>query len=131
MHQDPKTEHIENLAKAEALLAHLVPDAVNVLGTAANLSAYAGAVAFFAQPLDNLGDVTLTVLVPLAEPVGDALIGVWLQVSKSEIFELLFELPDAQSVREWREELEGFLSDGASCLFQVVRRSAQSTKLAS
>src|SRR5687768_11053992 len=99
MHQNPKAKHIENLANAEALLAHLVPDAVNVLGAAANLSAYSGAVAFFAQPLNNLSDVTFAVRVPLIEPVVYALIGVWLQVSKSEIFELLFELPDAQSIR--------------------------------
>jgi hypothetical protein len=129
MHQNPKAKHIENLANAEALSAHLVPDAVNVLGAAANLSAYSGALAFFAQPLNNLSDVTFAIRVPLIEPVVYALIGVWLQVSKSEIFELLFELPDAQSVREWRENLEGFLSDGASCLFQGVRSGAQSTKL--
>ena len=58
-----------------------------------------------------------SIRVPLIEPVCDALIGVWLQVSKSEIFELLFELPDAQPVRERREDLEGFLSDGAARLF--------------
>jgi hypothetical protein len=84
---------------------------------------------FFAQPRNDLRDVTLAIRVPLVEPVRDALISLRLQVSKSEIFELLFELPGAQAVRERSEDLEGFLSEGASCLFMGVTGSAQSTKL--
>src|SRR5262245_50297054 len=84
---------------------------------------------FFAEPRDNLRDVTPAVRVPLVESVRDAPIGVRLQVSKSEIFELLFELPDAQSVRQRREYVQGFSSQVASCLFRGVLDSAKSAKL--
>jgi hypothetical protein len=84
---------------------------------------------FLAQARNDLRDVTLPVRVPLVEPVRDAFISVWLQVPKSEVFELLFELPDAQPVREWREDLEGLLSEGISCLFRGIPGCAQSTKL--
>ena len=84
---------------------------------------------FFAQARDNLRDVTPAVRVPLVEPARDASIGVRLQVSKSEIFELLFELPDAQPVRQWRKYVQSFLSEVASCLFRGIPGSAKSAKL--
>jgi hypothetical protein len=67
--------------------------------------------------------------VSLVKAVCDALINVRLQAPKSEVFELLFELPDPQPVGEWREDLEGFLTDGASYLFHGVPGGAQSTNL--
>ena len=88
------------------LAAHLVPDAVDVLGAAPHLGLHAGGGELALERRLNVLDVVLAVEAPLVEQPRDALIGLGLECAQGKIFELPFELPNAQAVGQRREQIQ-------------------------
>ena len=73
---DAQRPHVINFGELDILLAHLVPDAVNVLGAAIDLHVRdTGFRQFFLQPCHRRGDERLTLQALLVEHPGDALVG--------------------------------------------------------
>ena len=88
------------------LAAHLVPDAVDVLGAPAHLGFHAGGGQLALERRLNVLDVMLAVEAPLIEQARDALIGFGLECAQGKILELPLELPYAQAIGQRREEIE-------------------------
>ncbi len=91
---------------ARLLAAHLVPDAVDVLGAAADFGLDAGRGKLAAQRLLHAVDVVLAVAAALVEQARDALVRLRLERAQGKILELPLQLPDAEAVGERREQVE-------------------------
>src|SRR5690606_30991270 len=97
----------------ELLAAHLLEDAVQVLGPPGDFAADAGAIEQAAHQGDELVDVTLAIDAPLGQSTRQVAVGVGVDAAKREVLELPLELPDPEPVGERREHLERL---AAECL---------------
>ena len=72
----------------------------------------------FAQSRRELGtyifDVAFAVAALLVQRSGDAVIGLGIQLAEGEVFQLPFQCPDAEPVREWRVEFARFPRDATA-----------------
>jgi hypothetical protein len=90
--------NVIQLIEGEVLAPHLVDDAGDVLGTAADLALNAVQRHLALQGLDHLGDIGLAIGALFVEPGSDVLVGVWLQVAERPVFHLPLDLPHAEAV---------------------------------
>ena len=103
--EDAHRADVVDRLDAAWLAAHLAPDAVDVLRPAADFGFDSGALELIAQNRDDVVDVALAVLTPLIEQLGYFLVLGRFERAQGEIFELPFQLPDAQSIGERREHV--------------------------
>ena len=101
---------------ARLLAPHLRPDAVDVLGATADLGLDTGGGEFALQGGLHAFDVMLAVQAALVEQASNALVGLGLERAQGKILELPLELPDAESVRQRREQVQRFARGGRAHL---------------
>ena len=92
--------HIEQLIKGEGFLLHLAPDAVDVFRAAINFSLNTLFFHRFAQCADKIVDVMLTVDTTLMQQFRDSFVFIRMQVAEAVVFQLPFELANAETVSE-------------------------------
>src|SRR6186713_435755 len=95
--EDAHRANVVERFDAGLLPAHLVPDAVDVLGPAPHLGADAGRSKLALQPPDHVFDVPLPVDPSLIEELRDRLVRLRLERAQRKILELPLELPDAET----------------------------------
>ena len=105
----PHRTHVEQLVEFEVLLLHLAPDAVDVFRAAIDFGLDPGLRQRIAQGLHELADVALPIESFLVELLGDLLVGIRVQVTEGEIFELPLELTYAEAVGERRIDVGDLL----------------------
>ncbi len=110
----PHRAQVVQLVEGQALLLHLPPDAVDVLGPPADLRAQALLGQRLGQDLLDRLDVALARHPALVDLAGDAPVGVRLQVPERQVFQLPFQLPDAQAVGQRRVDVAGQLRQRAA-----------------
>ncbi len=99
VHHDTQGPHVIDLREFEILGAHLVPDAVDMLGPAVNFGIpYAGLFQFDAQPCHGTVDEGFPLEALLVQHLRDALVGRRLQEPEGKVLDLPFHLPDAEPV---------------------------------
>ena len=119
VHEHAQRQEVVDLGEVLALervLLHLGVDREDVLGAAGNLGFDAGTGELAAQAVDDLGDIALAGLAPVGHQLGDFFVALRLEVAEGEVFQLPFDLPDAQPVGERGEDLQGLLGDRATLL---------------
>ena len=93
--------------------------AVNYKGVVPNN--FADDIASFAEVLsdlpDDFGDVAFPVGATLIDECGDFFISTWLQVTQRQIFQLPFNLPDAQAISQRSEYIERFSCNSLALVF--------------
>src|SRR5690606_30544034 len=94
----PHRAQVVELADRHALLLHLLPDAVDVLGPARYFGVQAVREQCLVEFAFDLLDVALAVAALAVEQAGDAAVGVGFQVAEGEVLELPLELPDTEAV---------------------------------
>ena len=124
VHEDAKPDDVIDLVDRPAFGQHLTVDRVDVLRAAGDLRFDTGV----PQRLQKLGldlcDEWGRVTGSLVEFTGQCVdMPRGLRTAEGEIFELGFELPDAESVRQWRVDLQGLLSDARSVSRAAGRRA--------
>ena len=94
------------------VLEHLVINAVDALGAAADFAHEFRRVQHFPQPTAYL----LHVLFPLGaaggQHPGNFPVAVFVQVAEGQVVQLPLDFPDAQAVGQGRVDVQGFLGDG-------------------
>ena len=113
----PHRAHIEQLVEFEVLLLHLAPDAVDMFRPTVHLGVNSRLFQPITQGLHKLADVALAVEPLLVELLGDLLVGIRVQVTEGEIFQLPLELADAQTVGERRIDVGDLLGHQHPGLF--------------
>ncbi len=101
-----KRAHVVQLGKIEFLAAHLFPDAVDVLRTAAHLGLDLRGCEFGLQARDRARHIDFALDALFVEQLRDALVGGWVFEAEREVFELPLQLPDAETIRERRVDFE-------------------------
>lgn len=113
----PHRTHVEQLVELEVFLLHLAPDAVDVFRAAVDFGLDAGLGKRIAQGLYELADVALSIESFLIELLGDLLVGIRVQVTEGEIFELPLELTYAEAVGKGRIDVGDLLGHQHPGLF--------------
>ncbi|MNM80777.1 hypothetical protein D3C81_927540 [compost metagenome] len=122
-HHPYRTDVIQ-LVEGQALLLHLPPDAVDVLGPATDLGVDALHAQFARQHLLHVLDVALAGDARFVDLARDAPVGVRLQVAERQVFQFPFQLPDAQPVGQRRMDVAGQLGQRAALfLIELVGRA--------
>ena len=103
---DAERAHVVQLGEIELLAAHLLPDAVDVLGPAADLGADTRRRQFRLQALDRGLHEAFAQHALFFEHLGDALVGVRLDHAEGQVFQLPLQLEDAEPVGERRVQVE-------------------------
>jgi len=112
----PHRGHVVDLLEAEVLALHLLVDAVDVLGSAADGAFDARIGKLGAQHLHHVGDVLATDRALFLEQLAEPSVGLGLELAKGEVFELPLELPDAETVGQRREDVHRLPCERAACL---------------
>ena len=103
----PQRAHVIDVGELDALAAHLVPDAVDVLRAAVDLGVVdAGGRELALQAFDGVGDELLALGALLVELLGDFLVGVGIEEAEREVLELPLQFPHPEAVGERRIEFE-------------------------
>jgi hypothetical protein len=96
---DPYGTNIVDFGKRHVLLAHLVPDAVDVFWPAVDLGVgHAGAQQFGPQPFAGFGDELLALGSLLVEMLRNLLVDRRMQKAEREVLEFPLQFPDAKPV---------------------------------
>ncbi len=102
---------------------HLPPDAVDVLGSTGDFCVDPVIPELFLQRRLHFRDETFAFGAFLPQCAGDRFIGFGIGEAEGEVFQLPFQLPDAQAIRQRRIDFTGFHGQGHSvlrrCLFGV------------
>ena len=117
---DAEGAHVIQLGEIELLAAHLVPDAVDMLGPAEHLGLDAGGGQLVLQARDRALDEALAHHALFFEHLGDALVGVGLDETERQVFQFPLELPDTEPVGQRRVQIERFLTVGAGQLVEQL-----------
>jgi len=124
--QDAHGAQVEDVGDVDVLALHLLPDAVDVFGTAGDLGADAQLVELLAQSRHDLGDIVLALLAPLGQQLGDAPVFLGLEIAQRQVFQLPLDLPDAEPVGQRGIDALGVARDlGAPLGFQILDRTHQ------
>ncbi len=110
-HDHAKRAHVVQLGEIELLAAHLAPDAVDMLRPAAHVGLDVRFRELVLQPRDRLRDVRLALDALFVEQLRDPLVGDGILEAEREILELPLQLPDTETVRERRIDLERLARD--------------------
>ena len=113
---------IVNFADVERLLLHLVVDGVEMLGPALKFRLYPLVRQTGFQQISGRGDVFLPLRPCFVQLLFQVVVGFGVQILERQIFQLPLDLPDAETVRQGREDLKCFLSD---FLLPMLRHRAQ------
>src|SRR5690606_25495210 len=125
----PYRAQVVELADGHALLLHLLPDAVDVLGPARHLGVQAVREQGLVEFALDLLDVAFSVAALAVEQAGDAAVGVGFQVAEREVLELPLELPDAEAVGQRRMDVAGELGQRAAFGLGQSGRMSQARQL--
>ncbi|RMO84044.1 hypothetical protein ALQ33_05543 [Pseudomonas syringae pv. philadelphi] len=106
--QHAQRTHVVDLAKRQALALHFAPDGIDVFGSAADVSGHAGGLQLVVELRHDLADETLAIQPALVQQLGDLLVLVRLQVAERQVFQLPFDVADAQAVGQRRIDVEDF-----------------------
>ena len=124
-HQHPQRADVVDLREVQLLGAHLVVDAVDVLGPALDFGADADRGQFAAQPLDRLVDEALALDPALIEHLRDPFVGFGLQEAEGQILQLPLELPDPEPVGQRRVDVQALAGHLGARLAGLVGIVAQ------
>ncbi len=105
---DADRAHVQHLVEGQALLVHLPPDAVDVLGPPQHLGLHARPGQLGGNLRDRGLDPALAIHARFIELAGDLAVAGGLQPAESEVLELPFQLPDAEPVGERGVDLACF-----------------------
>jgi len=99
LHDHADAKQIIDLVKGAIFLLHLAVNAVQVLGATGDAIVQALLIQASTHGGDGAFQVRHALRALLRHQAGDGVILLRLEVAKSQIFQLPFELPDAQAVR--------------------------------
>ncbi|RMR10054.1 hypothetical protein ALP92_103717 [Pseudomonas syringae pv. primulae] len=116
--QHAQCTHVVDLAERQALALHFAPDGIDVLGTAADVRRHAGGLQLVVELGHDVADEALTIEPALVQQLGDLLVLIGLQVAERQVFQLPFDMADAQTVGQRRIDVED-LACHAVALFVV------------
>ncbi len=116
--QHPDGTDIVDLGKTDALAAHLLPDAVDVLGTPVNLSLDGFPLQLLAQCAYQLVDINLPIAPLFRQQPGDTLVLQRFQIPECQILQLPFEMAYAETVGQRGIDIDNLAGD-AQPLFPV------------
>src|SRR5574343_1092458 len=109
---DAQGAHVVNLGELDAFLAHLVPDAVDVLRPAVDFGILdAGRFQFLAHLGDRIDDELLSLAALFVEQLGQFLVGVRMDEAEGQILQLPLQFPDTEPVGQRRIEFQRFARD--------------------
>jgi hypothetical protein len=98
--------HVENLVEWQILALHLVIDAGDVLGAAADCRVVEAAAAqFVLQRRHDVLHVLFAACTPLVDLGRDTPVRLRVEIAQAQVFQLPLDLPDAKPVRQRRENL--------------------------
>ena len=120
----PHRHQVVDLLEVLLLTAHLVDDAVDVLGTSAQLGADAHRLQLALQDLADIADEDLALLPPAAQLGLDGVEADRVELGEGEVLQLCLELPDAQPVSEGRVDVQGLPADALAPLLGVGAHGA-------
>ena len=109
VNDDAKRADVVQICKLQLLATHFIKNAVNVLGAARNLGAD---VLNFKRPIQSRNgahDEILALNAFFIQPFRNLFISLGFGKTKSQILQLPFDLPNAQTVGQWRVEQQGLL----------------------
>src|SRR5580704_13205516 len=103
---------------AEFLLApdHLLVDAVRVLGATCDLRLHAQGRELATEDLGDVAHEGVPLLAAAGESRLDQVIVVRVELNECKVFELALDLPDAESMRERRVDVQGLATDAEPAL---------------
>jgi len=107
LHDHADAKQIIDLVKGAIFLLHLAVNAVQVLGATGDAIVQALLIQASTHGGDGAFQVRHALRALLCHQAGDGVILLRLEVAKSQIFQLPFELPDAQAVRQRRKNVHG------------------------
>ena len=119
-HQDAYGADIVDLGKANTLALHLPPDAVDVLGPAIYLHRQPGVAQHRGQFILDPGDKLVAFHSFTIEQSGDLAVGVTVDVTKRQIFQLPLEMADTQAMGQWCVNVKYLTGDRQAALFVVL-----------
>jgi hypothetical protein len=123
---DAQRAHVIHLIEIEMLLAHLVPDAVDVLGPAINgCVRQSGLGELCLEARDRRRDERLAFEALFIQLAGDLFVGFRFGEAKRQILDLPFDLPDAEPIGERSVDLEAFPRDVGALRRCVIGEPAQ------
>ena len=102
---DAQRAQVVHLGEVQTLDAHLVPDAVDMLGPAADLGVHAAGGQRRLQALDRAGDEGLALDPLFFQQARDLLVAVGLQETERKVFHFPLDLPDAEPVGQRRVQV--------------------------
>jgi len=103
--------NVVQLLETQPLPPHLVDDAGDMLGAAADFGLDAVQCDFRLQALDDALDVGLAVGALFVELRGDGLVGVGFQIAERPVLHFPLDLPHAEPVRQWSEQFARLLAE--------------------
>ena len=109
--EDAHSANVVDRFDSARLAAHLVPDAVDVLGSAGDFRCHTRVLEILAKRGNDVVDEALAVEPPFVEMTRDFLVFDRLDRTEAQILELPLQLPYAQTVRERREDLDHIFRD--------------------
>ena len=112
--QDAHRQEVVDLIESDALVPHLVPDAVDVFGPPGDLGWDAGRRQLAPKIGDDPCDVAFALGVRVLEGVGYLVETRGLHVAQGGVFELPLELPHTEPARERCEHRERVLAEPAA-----------------
>ncbi|MNS54654.1 hypothetical protein D3C72_874610 [compost metagenome] len=128
VNDDAQRAQVIHLGKIQALDAHFVPDAVDMLGPAADFGIDAGLGQRRLQAVDGAGDEGLALNPFFFQQAGDLLVAVRLQEAERQVFHFPFDLPDAQAVCQRGIQVQRFAGEvgrARRLAFRVPAQGAQ------
>ena len=128
VHHHAHRHQVVDLLEFLLLAAHLVDDAVDVLGSPAQLGAHSDGLQLTLEDLAHVADKDLALLPPALQPGLHGVVAVGVELGEGQILQLRLELPDAEPVGERRVDVEGLLTDPPAPLLGVGADGAHVVK---
>lgn len=123
-HHHTHRHQVVDLLELLLLAAHLVDDAVDVLGPTAQLGAHPDGLQLAVEDLAHVADEDLALLAPALEPGLHGVVAVRVELGEGQVLQLRLELPDAEPVGERRIDVQGLLADPPAPLLGVGSHGA-------
>ncbi|MNS55865.1 hypothetical protein D3C72_887100 [compost metagenome] len=111
-HHHTQSANVEQLLEIQRLAAHLLDDAVDVFGPARHRGTDAVGTQRRFESLAQGHHVQLALHTGFVQQLCYLLIGIGLQKAEGQVFQLPFDLPDAQPVGQWRKHLQALARNG-------------------
>ena len=118
--EDAHSREVVDFADVLVVALHLLIDRIKVLGAAGNLSFDLRLFEFFANLHDGVVDKGLALLAFLLDALDEVIVFFGLEVAQAEVFELPFDVRNAEAVRERRVDLDGLFRDALLLLARHV-----------